>query len=49
MNQSNPSQIEEELIYYRKKVALLEEIIRRSNNQKARLAQVISKLIKKIE
>lgn len=47
MEQKNQRQVEEELMFYRKKVSLLEEIISHSNDQKARMMKLISKLISK--
>lgn len=47
MGQKDQRQVEEELMFYRKKVSLLEEIISQSNGQKAKMAQLISELITK--
>lgn len=47
MGQKDQRQVEEELIFYRKKVSLLEEIISQSNGQKVKMAQLISELISK--
>ena len=45
MEQANLLEMEKELMYYRKKVVLLEDIIKKSNDQKMRMAKLISKLI----
>ena len=45
MEQANLSDTEKELMYYRKKVVLLEDIVKKSNVQKIRMAKLISKLI----
>lgn len=41
--------IEEELKYCRKKIAVLEEILNESHQQKVKMAEIISKLIDKIK
>ena len=45
MQQNELQQIKEELIFYRKKVFLLEEIIKTSNGQKIKMAKLISELL----
>jgi hypothetical protein len=47
MEQNELQQVEDELIFFRKKVFLLEEIIKRSNDQKIKMAKLISELLSK--
>ena len=49
MNHNQLLLMEEELKYYRKKIAVLEEILNESHQQKVKMAQIISKLIGKIK
>ena len=45
MEQEDLSQIEKQLTLYRKKIILLEEIIKKSTEQKAKMAKLLGKLI----
>ena len=45
MEESNLEELKEKLVYYKSKIAYLEEIIQKSSQQKIKMAKLISKLL----
>ena len=45
MEESNLEELKEKLVYYKNKIAYLEEIIQKSSQQKIKMAKLISKLL----
>lgn len=49
MQSFSQQETEERLIYYRKKIELLEEIIKQNNEQKQKMAKMICQLLEQLD